>query len=236
MPDMLSLTIAGLLTLGIMSFVYKDNPIYKLCESIFIGVSAGYQFVLLFYQSLLPQLTDKIGLTGNLPDSALAFHRQTGSWVSGQWWNLIAAVLGIMILLRLVPRIGWIARWPLAFVIGSIAGLRLVGELQTNIMTQIRKSILPLWDPQYIDGSLNFASSLGHSLTNLVLVAGILTGVIYFFFSKEHKGAFGGAAKVGIWFLMVTFGSAFGLTVMSRMSLLIGRVDFLLRDWLHWLG
>ncbi|HEU4436626.1 MAG TPA: hypothetical protein VFR89_04115, partial [candidate division Zixibacteria bacterium] len=74
------------------------------------------------------------------------------------------------------------------------------------------------------------------SLTNVVLVVGILTGVIYFFFSKEHKGVFGGAAKVGIWFLMVTFGAAFGLTVMSRMSLLIGRIDFLLRDWLHWLG
>ncbi|MCI0406584.1 MAG: hypothetical protein L0209_11065, partial [candidate division Zixibacteria bacterium] len=77
---------------------------------------------------------------------------------------------------------------------------------------------------------------IGQSLTNIVLVAGILTGVIYFFFSKEHKGVFGGAAKVGIWFLMVTFGAAFGLTVMSRMSLLIGRIDFLLRDWLHLLG
>jgi hypothetical protein len=124
----------------------------------------------------------------------------------------------------------------LAFVIGSIAGLRLIGELQTNIMKQVKESILPLWAPQYLDGSLNWGASLGQSLTNIVLVAGILTGVIYFFFSKEHKGVFGGAAKVGIWFLMVTFGAAFGLTVMSRMSLLIGRIDFLLRDWLHLLG
>ena len=236
MPGMVSLTVAGFLTLGIMSFVYKDNPVYKLCESIFIGVSAGYWFVSVFYQSLLPQLTDKIGLTGELTDSALAYYRQTGSLASPQWFNLIAAVLGMMMILRLVPKIGWISRWPLAFVIGSTAGLRLIGELQTNIMAQVRKSILPLWDPQYIDGNLALASSVGHSLTNIVLVAGILTGVIYFFFSKEHKGVFGGAAKVGIWFLMVTFGAAFGLTVMSRMSLLIGRIDFLLRDWLHLLG
>ena len=79
MPEMVSITIAGFLTLGIMSFVYKDNPIYKFCESIFIGVSAGYWFVSIFYQSLLPQLTDKIGLTGELADSALAYYRQTGS-------------------------------------------------------------------------------------------------------------------------------------------------------------
>ncbi len=236
MPNIFSLTVAGILTLGIMSFVYKDNPIYKFCESVFIGVSAGYWFVSTFYQSLLPQLTDKIGITGDLADSALAYHQVTGSWASPQWFNLIAAVLGAMMLLRLFPKIGWISRWPLAFVIGSTAGLKLIGELQTNIMTQIRRSILPLWDPQYTGGSLNLASSVGHSLTNLVLVGGILTGVIYFFFSKEHKGVLGGAAKVGIWFLMVTFGAAFGLTVMSRMSLLIGRIDFLLRDWLHWLG
>jgi hypothetical protein len=31
---------------------------------------------------------------------------------------------------------------------------------------------------------------------------------------------------------MVTFGASFGYTVMSRMSLLIGRIDFLLHDWL----
>ncbi len=236
MPGMVSLTLAGFLTLGIMSFVYKDNPIYKFCESIFIGVSAGYYFVLIFYQSLLPQLTDKIGLTGALTDSALAYYRQSGSLASVQWFNLIAAVLGMMMLMRLLPKIGWISRWPLAFVIGSIAGLKLIGELQTNIMTQIQKSILPLWAPQYVDGSLSLAASIGQSLTNIVLVGGILTGVIYFFFSKEHKGVFGGAARVGIWFLMVTFGAAFGLTVMSRMSLLIARIDFLLRDWLHLLG
>jgi len=218
MPDMVSITIAGFLTLGIMSFVYKDNPIYKLCESVFIGVSAGYWFVSIFYQSMLPQLTDKIGLTGELTDSALAYYRQTGRLASGQWFNLIAAGLGIMMLLRLLPKIGWISRWPLAFVIGSIAGLRLIGELQTNIMKQVKESILPLWAPQYIDGSLNLGSSIGHSLTNFVLVVGILTGVIYFFFSKEHKGVFGGAAKVGTWILMITFGASFGYTVMGRIA------------------
>jgi hypothetical protein len=31
---------------------------------------------------------------------------------------------------------------------------------------------------------------------------------------------------------MIAFGAAWGFTVMSRMSLLIGRVQFLLFDWL----
>jgi hypothetical protein len=40
-------------------------------------------------------------------------------------------------------------------------------------------------------------------------------------------------ARVGTWFLMVAFGASFGYTVMARVSLLISRVQFLLRDWLH---
>ncbi|NQU06577.1 MAG: hypothetical protein HQ568_10825, partial [Calditrichaeota bacterium] len=40
-------------------------------------------------------------------------------------------------------------------------------------------------------------------------------------------GWFGGTARAGIWVLMVAFGAAFGYTVMARISLLIGRMDFL---------
>jgi hypothetical protein len=58
-----------------------------------------------------------------------------------------------------------------------------------------------------------------------------VTGLIYFYFSKEHRGAFGQTARIGIYFLMVTFGASFGYTVMSRMSLLIGRIDFLITEW-----
>jgi len=35
--------------------------------------------------------------------------------------------------------------------------------------------------------------------------------------------------------LMIGFGSAFGNTVMGRVSLLIQRVEFLLQDWLHFI-
>jgi hypothetical protein len=74
--------------------------------------------------------------------------------------------------------------------------------------------------------------NLGISISNLIVFVGVFCGLVYFFFSREHKGAFGGAAKVGIWFLMITFGASFGFTVMSRMSLLIGRIDFLFGTWL----
>jgi LPXTG-motif cell wall-anchored protein len=75
-------------------------------------------------------------------------------------------------------------------------------------------------------------ANTGDLINNWLLVIGLLTTLTFFFFSKEHKGALGGTAKVGINFLMVSFGASYGYTVMARISLLIGRVMFLLRDWL----
>jgi len=78
------------------------------------------------------------------------------------------------------------------------------------------------------DGSFSFLDSF----SNIVIFIGVFCGLIYFFFSKEHKGAFGTASRIGVWILMITFGAGFGYTVMARISLLVGRMQFLLGDWL----
>jgi hypothetical protein len=67
----------------------------------------------------------------------------------------------------------------------------------------------------------------------IIVIIGVLTTLSYFYFSREHKGTFGASAKIGTYFLMAFFGTTFGYTVMSRMSTFIGRVEFLLSDFLH---
>ena len=67
---------------------------------------------------------------------------------------------------------------------------------------------------------------------NFLIVLMVFTALFYFFFSVEHKGVFGATAKFGSWVIMVAFGAQFGFTVMARVSLLIGRIQFLLGDWL----
>ncbi len=212
MMNHLALWIAAFLTLGIISFLYRDNVWDKICEAVFVGVSAGYWFVTYFWDNIYGKLW--VGINPSDPSQPI------------DYYLLVGAVLGFMMLLRLVPKIGWISRWPLAFIVGATAGLNLIIYFASNVMVQVSDTIRPLFGEAY-------GASAYDILGNIVVALGTFTGLIYFFFSKEHKGAFGGAAKVGIFFLMITFGASFGYTVMSRMSLLIGRIDFLLNDWLR---
>ena len=212
--EVIGIWIGAILTLGIFSFLYKDNPFYKFSEAVFVGVSAGYWFVVTFWQYFVPKFWDNL---------ALAFHELTSNGrIDYHWIYLVGGFFGVLMLLRLVPKIGWLSRWSLAFIVGTTAGLQFTRYLESNGIKQVVGTIQPL----VVGGNL------GTTIGNIVIVVGTFTGLIYFFFSKEHKGAFGGAARVGVWFLMINFGAMFGYTVMSRMSLLIGRVDYLFGDWL----
>ena len=60
----------------------------------------------------------------------------------------------------------------------------------------------------------------------------MLCVVSYFYFSREHKGVLKVTSRIGIVFIMIGFGAAFGYTVMGRISLLIGRLQYLFGNWL----
>ena len=212
--EVVGIWIGAILTLGIFSFLYKDNPFYKFSEALFVGISAGYWFVVTFWQYFVPKFWDNL---------ALAYSELlTKGRVDYHWIYLLGGFFGILMLLRLVPKVGWLSRWSLAFIVGTTAGLQFTRYLESNGIRQVVGTIKPL----LVSGNMN--ATIG----NIIIVVGTFCGLIYFFFSKEHKGAFGGAARVGVWFLMITFGALFGYTVMSRMSLLIGRMDYLFGIWL----
>jgi hypothetical protein len=197
--------LAALLTIGIISFLYKDNVLYKVCEAIFVGVSAGYWFVVYYWDMLYKKFYQQVSDPTN-PERYIP------------WFGF---VLGVLMLTRLFGKIGWLSRWPLSFIVGATAGLYMMIYFVSNAMVQIQSTVMPV-----------FRGSWGDIIGNSLIAIGTFCGLVYFFFSKEHKGAFGGAAKLGIWFLMITFGASFGYTVMSRMSLMIGRLDYLFGTWL----
>lgn len=222
--DGLGLWIAAFLSLCVLSFLYDDNPFYKFAEHLFIGVSAAYYMVQAVWEQLIKQLWVKLWpeTVGSLVVNVEATDMGT------RLLYILPLILGIMLLWRLSPKGGWIARWPLAFIVGWSAGTNLARFLVSDFTKQI--------DPVFID--LFVAAQTGGidwiaTLSAFVTVFGLLAALIYFFFSVEHKGAFGAVSKVGIWVLMITFGAAFGYTVMGRIALLVGRMQFLFVDWLQ---
>jgi hypothetical protein len=216
---------AAFFTLAIFSFLYRDNPIYKVAEAVLIGVSAAYWIVVGFWDVLVPNLIGKIS-----PSivQAWAIPGLSGEDAIPKYIYLVPFALGLMLLTRLLPKGGWISRWPLAFIIGAFAGIQMLGYMHGDFLAQIRNSILPL----IVMNQGGF--DLSASLQNTLIVAGILCCLAYFFFSFEHIGVMGGASRVGVWFLMITFGASFGYTVMGRIALLAIRIEYLLDDWL-WL-
>jgi len=52
--------VAAGLTLCILSFAYRDNPFYKIAESILVGVSAAYWMVVGFWTTIVPNLLGKL--------------------------------------------------------------------------------------------------------------------------------------------------------------------------------
>jgi len=197
--------LAGFLTLAILSFLYKDNPFYKLAEHIYVGVSAGYWLIYVAFFDVKPMLID-------------TFVSETGA---EKWIILIPGALGIIMLSRWFPKTAWVSRWPIAFTVGVGAGLGITANIQGYVVPQVQATLLPM-------NGWNLVS-----LNNLILVVGVVTTLLYFYFSKPHRGVLGGAAKVGIVFIMISFGASFGYTLMARISLLIGRLHFLLHDLLH---
>jgi hypothetical protein len=196
--------VAAFLTLCVFSFLYKDNPFYRFAEHLFVGAAAGYLLAVQYQNVIVPNVW--IPLTsGKLLTIGL---------------TAIPLVLGLLMVARVSPRFAGPARWAIAFYVGTYSGIAVTGYMQAQVLAQIADAVKP-FPPGW--GAVN--ASLG--------LIGLLTVLGYFFFSVPHQGPVGWSARVGIWFLMVAFGASFGYTVMARVSLLIARVQFLLRDWLH---
>jgi hypothetical protein len=212
----LSTWVGAFITLCCFSYLYKDNPFYRFAEHLFVGVSAGYYFSMIsFHQVIKPNLLAKLMPT--------VFASGSEAALAADYTLLIPGVLGVLMLFRLSGAYSWVSRFTVSFVLGVTTGLSIVYSTQQFIIPQVAKAIRP------IAGTGDFMLSF----SNLVLVVGSVSCLFYFFFSTEHRGpVYGNLSRVGIWYLMVSFGAAFGATVMGRISLLIGRFQFLLSDWL----
>ena len=119
--DLLGFWLGIFLTFCILSFLYKDNPIYKFAEHLFIGVSIGYVVTKQYYDTLRPKLIDNLA--------------------EGRLWYILGLILAVMLLLKLFKRFSHLGRYSIAFVVGFYAGLQINGVAQADLGKQLEKAM-----------------------------------------------------------------------------------------------
>ena len=197
--------IAAALTLCVFSFLYKDNPFFCFAEHLLVGLSAGYLICIYWHNVFVPEL--------------IAPLKEHGDGKQAHLW--VAVVLCLMWACKLYDPARDLYRLALAFWVAIDMGLLIPTFMEAKILSQISGAIDISLDVEW------------HAIVgNIVLAVGTIASLTYFVFTKEHRGLVGISAKAGIWILMIGFGATFSYTILSRVYLLIGRLLFLMRDWL----
>lgn len=188
MTDLSQIQIVGawlsiFLTLCILSFLYEDNPVYKLAEHLFLGVSIGISITEQWYGVFKPNLVDKLA-DGNLI-------------------SVIPLALLLMLLFKGVAGFStalqkhtWVARIPIAFMVAAYAGVKLTGEANANLMTQVAQTMPNLAESWQTNGLWSWQNDGAGVFSDLFLVLGLTACLVHFYFSKVPDSAirYGGTA------------------------------------------
>ncbi|HHX28652.1 MAG: hypothetical protein ACOX5Q_10595 [Bacillota bacterium] len=199
--ERLGIWIAALMTLSAYSYLWKENPFFRVGEHLLIATNVSYLAITGYNnikQSLAPITTE------------------------GRYSLIVPVILGVLLFTRWFPKLAWLSRISVAFMMGVAGAVSITGAISANFVKQIAATMIPL-----------------NSIDNIIMVFGTICTVSYFLFiqGKSPAGQAWGKATtflgdVGKWVMMVAFGAAFGATVMGRLTLVMGRLQFLFGQWI----
>jgi hypothetical protein len=211
-----STIIAAILTFMVWSYLMGDNPAFRIAEHLFVGTAVGYAVVVAWFNVVQPALFGAVA-----PQSP----------------TLAAVPLVLCLLLMSKVRPAWsgAGNIAVAFLIGVGAALAVGGALFGTLWPQVSATAGLSLDPaDYGDTQPALASTFFWQ--NLAILVGTISTFFYFTFNTQPQGPLGGFREtftrfwsgMGRWVIMITLGALFANTVMSRITLLIGRVQWLL--------
>lgn len=194
--------VAALATIGVWSYLVGARRLFVVLQYLLAGLATGYLVLLSIHDVLAPRLF--VPLLESPGDHLL----------------LVPALA----LVALLVGASWLPRGvtapAIAVLVGGIAAFALGGAVIGTILPQMAASL-----PIRTAASPDLAGEvLSLAITSLVLVA---------FLHGAPRGAITTrAATTGRWLLIGGIGAWLGFLVVSRLSLLVDRVAFLLGDWL----
>lgn len=203
--------IALLLTLGGLSYLAGDNPIYRLTTHVFIGVSAGYVAVLALYTVLWPLMVEPLWQVALQPTLA------TTAIVPG-----LALLGGIFLLLKAYRIFGQGGTLVAAYLAGVGAAVAVAGAV---LGTLIPQALVP-WVPP--------ATAQAHMVEKLIeglfVLVGTLASLGFFHYGGRPGRALGErpvvgqlVARVGEVFIGIAFGVLFAGAIAASLAALAER-------------
>jgi len=207
--------VALILSLFVFSYLLADNILYRIAESLFIGVAIGYAVVVAFHNVLAPKLLIPLFTSIEL----------------GEWGRVsllgIALLLGLLLLTHPVRSLSWLGSVSVAFLLGVGAALAIGGALLGTLLPQANAAADVVAPVDRYGPGLGLFSSI-------VLFVGTLGVLVYFQFTSgagtSATGAFHAIVRawgrLGRWFVLIAFAAILATTFMSRLSILTDRIQF----------
>lgn len=199
--------VGAIFTLAIYTYLWKENPVFRLAEHIYAALAVGYGICYYWHGTLKPALTENIA-------------------VKKEYYLILAIIVALLIYLRYFPKVAWLARIPMSIWVGYGVGY-VLSMIPAPFLTQVTNSFI-----KFVPAKQG-AWYATNTVNNILFFVCLTCTLMYFFFTvKRNNPVMGVTSTVGRWTLMLAFGAAFGNTVQARISIFIGRLQFLLGTWL----
>ena len=198
--------LGAILTIFIYSYFItnRQNIAFRIAQTTVVGCALGYIIAIVMAKNV-----DYLAI---------------GKIAQGNIIYIIPLIIGLMMYGRLVPGYTYLARTPIALIVAVGLGLGARAVFESDVYNQILAS------SNWLIVGVNPVTAF-NSIISLIAV---ITVIAYFFFTLRPEKVPGIKAiqDTGRLFLMVYFGAKFGATIMTRLTLFLGRAQFLVYDWL----
>jgi hypothetical protein len=215
MTDIIWTIVAFFLTLLVFSYILGDNPLFRIASYLFVGVSAGYVAVLIFYQILLPRIVIPL-ITASLGEKLLV---------------LIPTLLSLLLIFKLFPRLSFLGNPSMAYLVGIGAAVAIGGAITGTIFGQVQGAV----EVFNIAPGTSFGDLTGQILGGGILLVGTVSSLAYFQFTGSRKAGqevkrpawMEFIARIGQAFIAITLGALFAGVLAASLAALIERLDFI---------
>jgi hypothetical protein len=216
LADFFGVMLGFILTIMIFSYIFGDNPLFRLAIHIFIGVASGFALVVVFYnifwnQLLLPLIERPAQSLMLLPPLLLGL------------WLLVTKGLS---------RFSRLGNPVMAFLVGAGVAAAIGGSILGTLLPQIwaSGSLLDIQAARQAGQPLG-----GFLLSGILVLVGTVSTLAYFHFGTrqrpdgtvERGQAMIVLGLVGQGFIAITFGVLFAGVYSAALAALIERMNFI---------